>query len=192
MVDGAPLGREDQLVERAVLLDDAGVSTALARLAREVAERGGTQDLYLVGVRTGGVVLAERLRARIRGDRDVEVPLGVLDITLYRDDVFEGLPRPEVGPTQLHIPLKGRRVVLVDDVLYTGRTVRAALDALMEFGRPRRIELCVLVDRGCRELPIQGDYVGLRVEVPRQQSVKVLLREQGAPVDRVVLRERGG
>jgi len=185
------LSREDQLVERAALLDEPGVSSAIARLAAELTDRGGCQDLCLVGVRTGGVHLAERLRARVLAERSVEVPLGILDITLYRDDVFEGLPRPEVGATHLAFPLTGRRVVLVDDVLYTGRTVRAALDALMEFGRPRRIELCVLVDRGCRELPIQADYVGLRVEVPRTQSVKVLLREQGAPADRVVLRERG-
>ena len=190
MVRVRPLSRDDQLVERAALLDEAGVSSAIARLATEITERGGWQDLCLVGVRTGGVHLAERLRARILSARGAEVPLGIVDITLYRDDVFEGLPRPEVGATHLTIPLTGRRVVLVDDVLYTGRTVRAALDALMEFGRPRRIELCVLVDRGCRELPIQADYVGLQTDVPRAQSVKVLLTEQGAPVDRVVVRER--
>jgi pyrimidine operon attenuation protein/uracil phosphoribosyltransferase len=180
------------LVETDVLLDEVGVSKAIAKLAAELIERGGWQDLCLVGVRTGGVHLAERLRARIAAQCGAEVPLGVLDIALYRDDVFEGLPRPEVGPTHLAFPLTGRRVVLVDDVLYTGRTVRAALDALMEFGRPRRIELCVLVDRGCRELPIQADFVGLRADVPRPQSVKVLLREQGAAADRVVVRERGG
>jgi pyrimidine operon attenuation protein / uracil phosphoribosyltransferase len=191
VVDGAQLSHQDQLVERAVLLDEAGVSAALDRLSRDIAERGSLDDLCLVGIRTGGVHLAERLRERIRVARGVEVPLGVLDITLYRDDAFEGLPRPEVGATHLAFPLTGRRVVLVDDVLYTGRTVRAALDALMEFGRPRRIELCVLVDRGCRELPIQGDHVGLRIDVPRTQSVKVLLREQGTP-DRVVVREREG
>jgi len=184
------LGREDQLVERAVLLDEDGVSAALDRLAAEVVERGGHEGLCLAGIRTGGDHLAARLKTRIRATEGVDVPVGVLDITLYRDDVFEGLPRPQVGPTQLSFSLRDRRVVLVDDVLYTGRTVRAALDALMEFGRPRRIELCVLVDRGCRELPIQADYVGLRVEVPREQSVKVLLKEQGASADGVVLREK--
>jgi pyrimidine operon attenuation protein/uracil phosphoribosyltransferase len=118
-------------------------------------------------------------------------PLGAVDITLYRDDVFEGLPRPLVGPTDLPFRLANMRVVLVDDVLYTGRTVRAALDALMDYGRPRAVQLAVLVDRGHRELPIAADYVGLRVETTRNESVRVHLSEEDEE-DRVVVRQRRG
>ena len=120
----------------------------------------------------------------------VPPPLGEIDITLYRDDVFVGLPKPEVGPTRLPGALAGRTIILVDDVLYTGRTVRAALDALMDYGRPRAVELAVLVDRGGRELPIQPDYVGLQLQTSRDESVKVELTELGHPRDRAALRVR--
>jgi pyrimidine operon attenuation protein/uracil phosphoribosyltransferase len=115
--------------------------------------------------------------------------LGAVDITLYRDDVFLGLPKPEVGATELPESIEGRTVVLVDDVLYTGRTVRAAMDVLADYGRPQAVQLAALVDRGRRELPIQPDYVGVRVQTTADQSVRVMLSEKGEP-DRVVLRER--
>ena len=163
----------------------------LRRMAHEIVERNkGVSDLVLVGIRTGGVPLAERLQKALKEIENRDVPIGTIDITLYRDDVFRGLPRPEVGTTDLRDPIEDRVVVLVDDVLYTGRTVRAALDELMEFGRPRAVQLAVLVDRGHRELPIQPDYVGTSVQTTRRESVKVALKEVGAPADRVVLRER--
>jgi pyrimidine operon attenuation protein/uracil phosphoribosyltransferase len=177
---------ETGLVERRELLDAAGIAAVLERLAAELlARHPGARDLALVGVHTGGYVLAQRLQKLL----GASVPLGAVDITLYRDDVFEGLPRPEVGATELPFALPGRVIVLVDDVLYTGRTVRAALDALNDYGRPRAVELAVLVDRGHRELPIQADYVGLRVETARRESVRVELAELGE-VDRVVVREK--
>ncbi len=178
------------MIERRELLDEAGIARALRRIAHEIVERnGGTKDLALVGIRTGGVHLARRLRELVREAENAELPMGIVDITLYRDDVFEGLPKPVVGSTEMPFDVRGKLLVLVDDVLYTGRTVRAALDATMEFGRPRGVQLAVLVDRGLRELPIQADYAGLRVTTTRDESVRVMLREKGEP-DRVVLRER--
>ena len=181
----------DRLVERRVLADEPAVGRMLRRLASEIVEKsGGTAGLALVGIRTGGLFLAERLAALIEGIEARRPLLGAVDITLYRDDVFHGLPRPEIGPTELPFELEGVTVVLVDDVLYTGRTVRAALDALMDFGRPRAVRLAVLVDRGRRELPIQAEHVGLSVETGADESVKVFLTEAGHPRDRVVLRQR--
>lgn len=181
---------DEHLVERRELLDEAGIARALRRIAHEIVERNhGVAEVALVGIRTGGYFLAERLARLLAEVEKAEVPLGAIDITLYRDDVFVGLPRPEVGTTELPFSLPGRTIVLVDDVLYTGRTIRAALDALMDYGRPRGVQLAVLVDRGNRELPIQADYVGLKVASTRQESVRVMLRELGEP-DRVVLREK--
>lgn len=179
------------LTERRQLLDEAGIARILRRIAHEIVERNaGVGGIALVGVRTGGLILAERLVRLIAEAEGQAPPLGAVDIALYRDDVFEGLPRPEVGPTELPFALPGRTIVLVDDVLYTGRTVRAALDALMDFGRPRAVQLAVLVDRGNRELPIQADYVGMKVETTRAQSVRVLLHERGESPERVALREK--
>ena len=153
-------------------------------------ERNPDGGLVLVGIRTAGVPLAERLADFIVEAGGARPELGAIDITLYRDDVFEGLPKPEVGRTELPMHnITGRMIVLVDDVLYTGRTIRAALDPLMDYGRPRAVQLAVLVDRGHRELPIQPDYVGLTEQTTRNQSVKVTLSELGQP-DRVILREK--
>ncbi len=160
------------------------------RVANEIVERnGGTDGVALVGIRTGGLYLAEWLQTLVAEVEPPQVHLGAVDITLYRDDVFVGLPRPEIGKTELPFDLEGVTVVLVDDVLYTGRTVRAALDALMDYGRPKAVQLAVLVDRGLRELPIRPDYVGLSVETNADESVKVLFTESN-DVERVVLRER--
>jgi len=166
------------------------IRRATIRLSHEIVEKqAGTDGLLLIGIQRRGVPLARRIAAAILENEGAEVPVGALDITFYRDDVFVGLPRPEVGPTELPFGISGRDVVLVDDVLYTGRTIRAALDALMDFGRPRKVELAVLVDRGHRELPIGSDYTGMKVDTTRNESVRVMLRELGEP-DRVVLREK--
>ena len=185
--------REASLVERRELLDAGGIQRALRRIAHEIVERHaphGKDGLLLVGIRSAGVPLAARLGQMVAEAGGIPAALGAIDITLYRDDVFVGLPKPEVGSTELpgH-SIEGRRVILVDDVLFSGRTIRAALDALMDYGRPRAVELAVLVDRGHRELPIQPDYVGLSVETTLAQSVKVTLSELGG-TDRAVLREK--
>jgi len=180
------------LVETREVMDEAAIARALRRIANEIVEREeGVEDVVLVGIRTGGVYLAHRLAQMMEDVEGHPIPEGVVDITLYRDDLFEGLPRPEIGATSLPFRLAQKKVVLIDDVLYTGRTVRAALDALNDYGRPRRVRLAVLVDRGLRELPIQADYVGLRVETRSNQRVKVLLSEKGG-ADRVVIQERQG
>ena len=159
------------------LLDDTAMAGALQRMAREVVDRsGGTGGLVLLGIQRRGVELAARLAALI-GAAGQPVPLGKLDITLYRDDLSTIGPRPRVGETSLPDSIEGKTVVIVDDVLYTGRTIRAALDELADFGRPRRILLAVLVDRGGRELPIQADIVGQRVETGADDRVDVAVRE---------------
>jgi len=181
---------ETDLVERRELMDAAAMGRVLRRMAHEIIERTAGQPIVLVGIRTGGAHLAQRLADFIKAEGGGPVPLiGAVDITLYRDDVFMGLPKPEVGPTELPDTLDGRTVVLVDDVLYTGRTIRAAMDVLADYGRPRAVRLAVLVDRGLRELPIQPDIVGLDLDTTRSESVRVMLTERGE-VDRVVLRER--
>ena len=177
-----------ELIERKVVADEAAIGRMLRRIANEVVERNrGVGSLALVGIRTGGHHLAHRLRHLIQSIEGQAIPVGSVDITLYRDDVLGGLPKPEIGPTELPFALADLTIVLVDDVLYTGRTVRAALDALMDYGRPRAVQLAVLVDRGHRELPIRADFVGLAVETGADESVRVLLSETGA-ADRVVLR----
>ncbi len=153
------------------------IRRALERIAHEVLERNqGADGLVLLGIHTRGVTLAGRLAEKIRQFEGQEIPIGALDIGLYRDDTSRGR-RPKVQPTDIPVSLEGRRVVLVDDVLYTGRTVRAAMDALIDFGRPERIQLAVLVDRGHRELPIRADYVGKNIPTSPQEKVEVRLME---------------
>src|SRR5437764_1852703 len=168
------------------LLGADDIRRAIARLAHEVVERnGGTDDLVLVGLRTRGIPLARRLRHRIQEFEKVELPLGALDITLYRDDVYQRVPRT-LSPTSIPVDIGNKTVILVDDVLYTGRTIRAALDALIDLGRPMAIQLVCLVDRGHRELPIRPDYVGKNVPTSRHEKVAVRLEEIDG-VDEVVL-----
>ena len=168
------------------LLGADDIRRAIARLAHEVVERNeGVETVVLVGLRTRGIPLARRLQARIREFEQAEVPLGELDITLYRDDVHQRAPRA-LSPTYLPVDIEDKTVVLVDDVLYTGRTIRAALDALIDLGRPRAIQLVCLVDRGHRELPIRPDYVGKNVPTSRHEKVAVHLEEIDG-VDEVVL-----
>ena len=177
-----------QYRETSVLMDAAKVDQALSRLADEILGRDDSEKLALVGIRNRGVPLARRLAARIKERSGNSVPVGVLDITLYRDDLTDIASQPVVRDTVLPFPVNGRRIVLVDDVLFTGRTVRAALDQLIDFGRPQRIELMVLVDRGWRELPIMPDYVGQEVKTTREQMVDVRLQEEDGR-DEVVLLE---
>ena len=162
---------------RTPLLDDRALGRTLVRMATEIVERcRGTEDLVLVGIQRRGVELADRLKRLIDQAEGSAVPCGKLDITLYRDDLQTVGPRPVVGETQLP-DLDGKTVVIVDDVLYTGRTVRAALDECADFGRPRRILLCVLIDRRGRELPIQADIVGTTVSVAPGERVDVFVSE---------------
>jgi pyrimidine operon attenuation protein / uracil phosphoribosyltransferase len=175
--------------EKAQVLDETGIDRALARIAHEIVERaGGTDGLALVGLRTRGVSLARRIAARLHAIGGHPVPVGTLDITLYRDDLALKGEAPVLRGTDIPFPVSDKTIVLVDDVLYTGRTIRAALDALIDLGRPRLIQLAVLVDRGHRELPIRADYVGKNLPTARRESVQVLLREHDGQ-DRVVIRE---
>jgi len=161
-----------------VLLDARAVERTLKRVADEIVELNeGTDGLVLVGIQRRGVQLADRLAALIQAREGATIPRGSLDITLYRDDLQTVGPRPVVGKTELPWTLDGRRVVIVDDVLHTGRTIRAALDELTDFGRPSRIALAVLIDRGGRELPIHADIVGKKVDVPAPGRVDVFVRE---------------
>lgn len=160
------------------ILNAQAVGRTLRRMAEEVVELfDGTDDLILVGIQRRGVQLADRIAAFIEANEGARVPRGALDITLYRDDLQTVGPRPLVGKTELPLAIDGRRVVIIDDVLYTGRTIRAALDELADFGRPARIALAVLVDRGGRELPIHADVVGKRTEVPRGAHIEVRVKE---------------
>lgn len=160
------------------IMDAAGINRALSRLASEIVEHNrGTRDLLLVGIRRRGVPLAERIADKIEQLEGQRPPTGQLDITLYRDDLSTVGPRPVVNKTDIPIDVTDSTIVLVDDVLYTGRTVRAALDELVDFGRPRRVELAVLIDRGHRELPIQADYVGKIVQTTDSEIVKVMLED---------------
>jgi pyrimidine operon attenuation protein / uracil phosphoribosyltransferase len=162
----------------------------LRRMADEIVELNeGTDDLIIVGIQRRGVQLAARIVSYIRDREHADVPSGALDITLYRDDLQTVGPRPVVGPTDLPWAIDGKHVVIVDDVLYTGRTIRAALDELADFGRPKRIALAVLIDRGGRELPIQPDVVGKTVEVGPNQRVDVLVKELDER-DAVIIAER--
>jgi pyrimidine operon attenuation protein / uracil phosphoribosyltransferase len=173
----------------AKLLDAADVRRAVTRIAHEILERDkGAGDLALVGIANRGDDLARRLAGEIRTIEGAEVPVGVLDITFYRDDIGMTSEAPEVHETRIGFDITGRTVVLVDDVLFTGRTIRAAMDALMDLGRPQRIQLAVLVDRGHRELPIRADYVGKNVPTHRADDVRVLIAEVDGE-DAVVVEE---
>lgn len=162
---------------KAVLMDDKSLNRTLSRLAHQIVETNrGTENLVFVGILTRGVQLAERLIDKIEPLEGRRLPLGTLDITFYRDDMLRTLKKPRVQATHLPFDLDGKVVMLVDDVLYTGRTIRAALDALMDFGRPARIQLAVLIDRGHRELPIKADFIGQEVKTTAGEEVRVKLQ----------------
>ena len=161
-----------------ILVDEQTMNRMLMRLSHEIIEKNeGADELYLVGIRRRGVPIAERIKANIERFSDLRVSLGALDITLYRDDLKELFPTPQVHGTDIPFDVNGKVIVLVDDVIYTGRTARAAMDALIERGRPAAIRLCVLVDRGHRELPIAANFVGKNVPTARNEFISVRLEE---------------
>jgi pyrimidine operon attenuation protein/uracil phosphoribosyltransferase len=163
---------------KSVLVDAAGFNRTITRLAHEIIERNrGTEQLGFVGMQTRGVFLAQRLAQKIEEIEGIQLPVGVLDTTMYRDDYRTALKQPQVQVTEIPFDLYNLNVVLVDDVLYTGRTVRAAMDAIMDIGRPRRVQLAVLVDRGHRELPIKPDFVGRNVPTSINEEVRVRMTE---------------
>jgi pyrimidine operon attenuation protein / uracil phosphoribosyltransferase len=172
-----------------VILDQDGIKRAVSRIAHEILERNqGIEHLALVGIQRGGVHLAKRLAKKIGEIEKSDVPVGTLDITLYRDDLNTKKDQPMLRKTDITFELHDRHVVLVDDVLYTGRTIRAAMDGLIDLGRPQTIQLAVLIDRGHRELPIRADYVGKNVPTGHNESIQVSLEEEGEE-DKVLLKQ---
>jgi len=178
--------------KRKIVMDAPGIERCLKRMALEILERNqGADGLALIGIRTRGVHLARRLRENLENIEKRSVPLGILDITLYRDDLIGGRAKPQLGKTDIPFSLEEKKVVLVDDVLFTGRTIRSAMDALIDFGRPRLIQLAVLIDRGHRELPIRADFVGLDLPSSLWEAVAVYLTEKDG-YDEVVIEEFAG
>ena len=173
------------------ILSSQDIERALDRIALQILERNlQAKEIVIVGIHTGGVFLADRIQKIIEKREKIKLPSGSLDITLYRDDWSRVSQNPIVKKTDIPFEIEGKVLVLVDDVIYTGRTIRAALDAVMDFGRPSSIQLAVLVDRGGRELPIQPDYNGMEIEVKPNQHIHVLLHEDGAK-DKVVMDKAG-
>jgi pyrimidine operon attenuation protein/uracil phosphoribosyltransferase len=173
-----PSPRNPNLREKTQLMSASEIERTLVRLAHEIAEKNnGATDLAIVGIRRRGVPLAQRLAAVIDRIDKTSVPVGTLDITLYRDDLSTLGPKPVVQKTDIGIPVTGKNIILVDDVLYTGRTARAAMDALFGHGRPKQVQLCVLIDRGHRELPLEATFVGRVVQTTQNEIVEVQLRE---------------
>jgi len=178
-----------ELIEKTLLMDEQAIRRALTRIAHEIVEKNkGTEDLVIVGIKTRGITLAHRLAERIASFEGVQLPVGSLDITLYRDDLKKRGEQPVVHGSEIDVDITDKTVVLVDDVLFTGRTVRAALDALIDIGRPNQIQLAVLVDRGHRELPIRPDFVGKNVPTSRNESVAVHMTEDDQE-DKVIIYE---
>jgi pyrimidine operon attenuation protein/uracil phosphoribosyltransferase len=176
-----------QMPSKQVVQGEKDIEVALNHMCEQLLSRNPQlSEMVLVGIRTGGVYLAERLKQKILQKRGIDLPTGIIDITLYRDDWTRLSQTPEVKKTEIHFSIEDKDVLLVDDVLFTGRTIRAAIDALLDLGRPRRVELAVLIDRGHRELPICADYVGKTLEVSKQDSVNVELKEL-AGLDQVVI-----
>jgi len=176
--------------EKALILDTTGIDRAVTRIAHEILEKNrGAGDLVLVGIQRGGVHIARRLAAKVREIEKVEVPVGILDITMYRDDLATRKSQPVPHTTNIPFDIQDKIMVLVDDVLFTGRTIRAALNSIMDYGRPQRIQLAVLVDRGHRELPIRADYVGKNLPTSSKEKVEVMLAEDGVEEKVVILGE---
>ena len=177
------------IVKKTSIMDADGIRRALIRIAHEITEKNrGVENVALVGIRTRGVPLAARIAEEIQKIENVSVPTGSLDITLYRDDLTTMGYNPVIHGTEIDFDVTGKHIVLVDDVLYTGRTIRAALDALIDMGRPKSIQLAVLIDRGHRELPIRAEYAGKNVPTSRRETIEVALQEEGK-TDEVILGE---
>jgi pyrimidine operon attenuation protein/uracil phosphoribosyltransferase len=179
-----------RLVEKSQLMSAAEIDRTLQRLAHQIVEKsGGTRHLALIGIRRRGVPLAQRIAQAMRGIDGVEVPVGTLDITLYRDDLSTVAPQAVLQSSHISFPVDSLDLVLVDDVLYTGRTVRAAMNGLFDLGRPKRVSLCVLIDRGHREMPIEAQYVGRDIQTSDTEIIEVRLREIDNE-ERVILVDR--
>lgn len=179
------------MIEKAQIMDEKGISRALIRVAHEIIEKNkGVQDVVLIGIMRRGVPLAKRIADEIYKIENVRPDVGILDITLYRDDLSSQNDQPVLNSTNISFSILNKIVVLVDDVLYTGRTVRAALDAIIDLGRPQSIQLAILIDRGHRELPIRADYVGKNVPTSKNEIVSVNLEEIDS-VDKVIINEIG-
>jgi pyrimidine operon attenuation protein/uracil phosphoribosyltransferase len=179
-----------QKKEKALILDKNGIDRAITRVAHEILEKNrGAKDLVLVGIQRGGVHIARRLAERIREIEKIVIPVGSLDITMYRDDLSTRKSQPVLQVTDINFDIKDKVMVLVDDVLFTGRTIRAALNSVMDYGRPMRIQLAVLVDRGHRELPLRADYVGKNLPTSVHEKVEVMLSEDGVEEKVVILGE---
>jgi pyrimidine operon attenuation protein / uracil phosphoribosyltransferase len=178
------------LRQKAQLMSSSEIDRTLLRIAHEIVERtGGIDDLGLVGIRRRGIPLAQRLGKLIEGIEHTAIPVGTLDITFYRDDLSTVGPRPVVQESEIGFPIDDKRIILLDDVLFTGRTTRAALDALLSQGRPRQVELCVLIDRGHRELPVHASFVGRTIQTTMNEVIEVKLSEVDG-TDRVLLMEK--
>jgi len=178
--------------KKKIVMDAEGIDRSLTRIAYEILEKNkGVDDMCIIGIRTGGVFLAERLQKKISGIEGINVPIGILDITLYRDDLRKSNRKPRPGKTDIPFSLDDKKVVLIDDVLFTGRTIRAAMDELIDFGRPRLIQLAVLIDRGHRELPIRADFVGKNLPSSFWESVVVNLTEKSG-MDEVIIQDSNG
>ncbi|HEX3072371.1 MAG TPA: bifunctional pyr operon transcriptional regulator/uracil phosphoribosyltransferase PyrR [Ignavibacteriales bacterium] len=168
----------DNLKIKAKIIDEVGMSRTVTRLAHEILEKNkGVKNLVLLGMRTRGEFVARRLQEKIKEIEGADIPLGVLDVTLYRDDFRMRLKQPEVSVTNITFDINEKNVILVDDVFYTGRTARAALDAIMDLGRPSAVRMCVLVDRGHRELPLKADFIGKNIPTSINEEVKVKMKE---------------
>jgi pyrimidine operon attenuation protein/uracil phosphoribosyltransferase len=183
------MAKKVTMVDKATIMDSQAIKRALTRVAHEIVERNkGVSDVALVGIRTRGVPLAQRVAEEIKQIEGIDLPVGVLDITLYRDDLSTLAYQPIVHETLIPFSINDKKVVLIDDVLFTGRTVRAALDAIMDIGRPAAIQLAVLIDRGHRELPIRADYVGKNVPTSSKEIVSVQLTSTDSN-EQVVIKE---
>jgi pyrimidine operon attenuation protein/uracil phosphoribosyltransferase len=167
------------MAKRKVVMDADGIDRSITRITYEILERNkGTDDLVVIGIRAGGECIAKRIRDKILKIEGTQIPLGILDVTLYRDDLMTSEKRPKLRKTDISFSLDRKKVILVDDVLFTGRTIRAAMDALIDFGRPKLIQLAVLIDRGHRELPIRADFIGESLPSALWEEIKVTLKEQ--------------
>ena len=179
------------MIEKAQIMDVYSINRAVNRIAHEIIERnGGARDVALIGIQRRGVPLANMIAKRISEYEGADVPVGILDITFYRDDLTLLAEHPVVNDTIIDFPVTGRRIVLVDDVIFTGRTIRAAIDAVMDLGRPTQIQLAALIDRGHRELPIKADYVGKNVPTARSEQVSVQMEDIDG-IDQVIISENG-
>ncbi|MBN1545360.1 MAG: bifunctional pyr operon transcriptional regulator/uracil phosphoribosyltransferase PyrR [Syntrophaceae bacterium] len=173
--------------QKKVVMDEEGIDRSMTRIAYQILEKNkGIEDIVLIGIRTGGIYLAQRLQKKISAIEKIDLPMGILDITLYRDDLLTSKKKPRLEKTDIPFSLDAKKVILVDDVLFTGRTIRAAMDALIDFGRPKLIQLAVLIDRGHRELPIRADFVGKNLPSSLWEAVSVRLTEKDGK-DEVVI-----